>query len=75
MNTPYNFEDQTGDRIVYVRPVDVSDLPQELQDQAGSLDQIYAVHSTDGSRLALVKDRSLAFELARQNDLAPVNVH
>ncbi|MYA88929.1 MAG: DUF1150 family protein, partial [Boseongicola sp. SB0662_bin_57] len=36
---------------------------------------VYAVHSSDGERLALVKDRSLAFILARQNDLAPVNVH
>ena len=26
-------------------------------------------------RLALVKDRALAFALARQNDMAPVNVH
>ena len=38
-------------------------------------DQIYAVHSPNGERLALVKDRKLAFALARQNDFAPVNVH
>jgi hypothetical protein len=39
------------------------------------MDQIFAVHSADGERLALVRDRELAFVLARQNDLAPVNVH
>ena len=36
---------------------------------------LYAVHDAQGTRLALVKDRELAFVLARQNDLAPVNVH
>jgi len=36
---------------------------------------IYAVHRADGERLALVRDRALAFVLARQNDLAPVSVH
>ena len=37
--------------------------------------QLYAVHSEDGERLALVGDRHLAFVLARQNDLTPVAVH
>lgn len=63
------------DRIVYVRPVDVIDLPQEVQDAAMGAEQLYAVHNSDGERLALVKDRRLAFVLARQNDMAPVNVH
>jgi hypothetical protein len=39
------------------------------------MDEIYAVHGADGQRLALVKDRTLAFVLARQNDFAPVSVH
>jgi hypothetical protein len=39
------------------------------------MDEIYAVHDADGQRLALVKDRTLAFVLARQNDFAPVSVH
>ena len=29
----------------------------------------------DGERLALVRDRQLAFFLARQNELTPVSVH
>lgn len=62
-------------RIVYVRPVNVADLPAEVQAQIGGLKTIYAVHDADGDRLALVRDRRLAFALARQNDLAPVNVH
>jgi hypothetical protein len=75
MHTPYKFKDLTDDRLVYIRPVAVADLPDEVQDQAGGSHQIYAVHNSDGERLALVKDRKMAFILARQNDFAPVNVH
>ena len=58
-----------------MRPVDVIDLPVEVQDAAEGAERIYAVHNADGERLALVRDRKMAFVLARQNDLAPVNVH
>ncbi|MDW3182459.1 MULTISPECIES: DUF1150 family protein [unclassified Roseobacter] len=62
-------------RIVYVKAVDVTDLPSEVRDQAGDLDQLYAVHDSDGQQLALVADRKLAFKLARQNDYEAVAVH
>ena len=75
MNTPFDFSTLEAERLVYVRPVNVADLPAEVQDHAEGADQIYAVHNADGERLALVRDRSLAFALARQNDFAPVNVH
>ncbi len=75
MDTKYDFGAGEENRIVYVRKVAVKDLPQEVQDQADGLDSLYAVHSSDGEQLALVRDRSLAFVLARQNDLAPVAVH
>ncbi len=75
MNTPFDFKDLNKDRLVYVRPVDVADLPQNMRAQAHGQSRIYAVHSPDGERLALVRDRKLAFALARQNDFAPVNVH
>lgn len=75
MHTPYDFKHLTDERLVYIRAVDVADLPDEVQDQAGDSKQIYAVHNADGERLALVKERNMAFILARQNDLAPVNVH
>ena len=61
--------------IVYVKAVHVADLPQDVRDQAGDLDQLYAVHNEEGEQLALVADRKLAFVLARQHDLAPVAVH
>lgn len=75
MDTRYDFGTETGERIVYVREVPVADLPEEIRAQAMGLDTLYAVHDADGARLALVKDRRLAFILARQNDMAPVSVH
>ncbi len=75
METAYELK-ETGERpIVYVRPVKVADLPEEIQTQAGGLTEIYAVHDEDGERLALVRDRKMAFILADQNELSAVNVH
>lgn len=67
-------EDGAG-KIVYVRPVEVADLPAEVQSQAAGLKRIYALHDANGERIALVKDRWMAFALARDNDMAAVNVH
>lgn len=63
--------------LVYVRKVEMDDLPDAVRQEAedGGLDQLYAVHSDDGEQVALVGDRSMAFALARQNDLQPVSVH
>ncbi|MDO8311827.1 MAG: DUF1150 family protein, partial [Sideroxyarcus sp.] len=71
----YNALPEVGERIVYVRQIAVADLPQDIQDQAEGIAVLYSVNRPDGARLALVKDRSMAFALARQNDLAPVSVH
>lgn len=62
-------------RIVYVKTVDVTDLPTEVQGKVDGLEHLYAVHDSEGQQLALVADRKLAFQLARQNDYAPVAVH
>ncbi|MCC1491307.1 DUF1150 domain-containing protein [Cognatishimia sp. F0-27] len=75
MNTRHTFANTESDRIVYVKPVAVADLPEEVQSQVIGHDTLYAVHNADGERLALVKDRNLAFMLARQNDMSPVTVH
>lgn len=76
MNTEYQLDiDNAERRIVYVRPVTVAELPEEVQSQAMGLETIYAVHDAQGERIALVKDEKLAFLLARQNNLAPVHVH
>lgn len=77
MYEKYDFGSDQGDLrpIVYVREVAVRDLPEELREEIGDIDRLYAVHSADGERLALVRDRAMAFVLARQNDFAPVAVH
>ncbi|MDF1803673.1 DUF1150 family protein [Thalassovita sp.] len=75
MDTKYDFGADGENGIVYVRQVNVADLPEDLRDQVGDEQTVYSVHSPDGERLALVKDRKLAFVLARQHDLAPVAVH
>jgi hypothetical protein len=68
-NTP-----KPGD-TVYIRKVAVADLPDDIRRQAGNIKTLYAIGSETGQQLALVKDRKLAFIVARQNDLAPVHVH
>lgn len=75
MNTKFDFGPEDGERIVYMRAIAVADLPDDIRRQAEGIETLYALHSESGERLALVKDRNLAFALARQNDLAPVSVH
>ncbi|MDO5647275.1 DUF1150 family protein [Paracoccus sp. (in: a-proteobacteria)] len=75
METKFNFADPPGLPTVYVRKVAAKTLPQDLRDQLDGVETLYAVHDTDGERLALVLDRQMAFMLARQNELAPVSVH
>lgn len=75
MDTKYDLSKFGDDRIVYVRSVKAEDLPDEVRDQVGGLKTLYAVHNAEGARLALVKDRAMAFSLARQNDMAPVTAH
>lgn len=66
------FTDPKGQPIVYVREVAAEDLPDELK---GTDARLYALHDAEGNRLAVAPDRSVAFALARQNDLSPVSVH
>ena len=75
MDVKYEGLPDSADRIVYVREVAVKDLPEQVRKEAGGVEKLYAVHSAEGTRLALVRDRKLAFALARQNDMTPVNVH
>ena len=75
MNTKFNFNGKLDSRIVYIREVSLADLPDDLQAEADGLQTLYAVHDAAGERLALVRNRAIAFMLARQNDFAAVSVH
>ena len=68
MQSKFNFGANVSN-IVYVRAVAVADLPDELRAQIPNTDEIYAVHNAAGDRLALVPNKRLAFELAKENDL------
>lgn len=75
MDVKFEGLDAGDNRIVYVRPIAVETLPQAVQAQINGMKTVYAVHGEDGEQLALVADRALAFSLARQHDMAPVNAH
>ncbi|WEF23556.1 DUF1150 family protein [Paracoccus sp. S3-43] len=75
MDTKFDFGGSDAAKTVYIRQVETSTLPVEVRRQLEGIDSLYAVHDADGERLALVKERSLAFLLARQNELTPVSVH
>lgn len=74
MNTKFDLE-KIGQDIVYVKPILASDLPADMRDQVGDLEQVFAVHNAAGEQLALVANRKLAFHLARENHMHPVTVH
>ena len=75
MTNEHNATQLNAGRIVYIRPIAVADLPDDLRQKANGLVTLYAIGSETGERLALVRDRDLAFVVARQNDLTPVSVH
>lgn len=35
----------------------------------------FAIHAADGTQMALIGDRDIAFAVVRQNELEPVSVH
>ena len=75
MDTKFDFGENIAASTVYIRQVATNTLPHDIQEQLPNVESLYAVHDAEGERLALVKDRKLAFVLARQNELTPVSVH
>lgn len=67
--------------LVYVREITASDvLDDVLTPEAEALEidpgqVLYAVHSANGDRLAVMMDRETAFAAAVAHELAPVSVH
>ncbi len=75
MDTKFDFAKYRDERKVYVRTVAQADLPEDMRAETEGYETVYAIYSEDGERLALVKDRDLAFAVARTNDFTPVSVH
>ena len=67
--------------LVYVRPVKVRDVVgatsvAEVEGIELTPDQtLYALHSANGDRLAVMMDRDTAVAAAIAHELAPVSVH
>lgn len=67
--------------LVYVRPVSAKEIMASTPVDAVKgfpLDPdqtLYAVHSADGARLAVLADRASAIAAALAHELAPVSVH
>jgi hypothetical protein len=67
--------------LVYVRQIKAADVLADAVDEtAYTLDidpdqVLYAVHSADGERLAVMIDRETAFATAVAHELEPVSVH
>jgi hypothetical protein len=49
--------------VAYVKPILVDGAPA------------FAVHAADGTQMAVIPNRDLAFAVVRQNDMEPVSVH
>ncbi|HBR61061.1 MAG: DUF1150 family protein [Rhodobacteraceae bacterium] len=75
MHSKYDFSHFDTDDLVYIKTVEVTELPLDLQRQVGSDKTLYAVHKADGERVAVVENRALAYSLARDNDLTPMTLH
>ncbi len=67
--------------LVYVRQIKAKDIlgSTPVQEAKGiDLDPnqtLFAVHSADGSRLAVLTDKDSAFAAAMAHELVPVSVH
>jgi hypothetical protein len=71
-------KDQLGvleDRIVYLKPIDKADLPEEIFEETGEIEQLWSVHNSEGEQLALVGDLAQAYDMAREFRYSPMTLH
>ncbi len=74
MDTPFNALN-VDDKIVYIRPLEDRDVPQEVMAKVGARDDAHAILAQDGNVIGLAPSREIAFEMAREHELAPMSVH
>jgi hypothetical protein len=67
-------------RTVYIKEMlpsevaSIQGLPEALANTDAVI-KLYAVHTLDGERVAILDDRDAAFAAARQQEMEPVSVH
>ena len=64
-----------GNRIVYLKPVAVDDLPEAVRAEAGGIDPVFTLHNTSGEQVAFVADPRMAAAIAQQNALELVQLN
>lgn len=74
MNHKFDLTEMSA-KLVYVKPINLADLPDEVRAQAGELDQIFAVHNGEGEQVAYVADLALATHLADEHAMQIVTLH
>lgn len=62
-------------RSIYLKQMDVADLPADIQEEAGSLTALFAVHNAQGETVAFVASPAVASHLAALNDMTLVALH
>jgi hypothetical protein len=71
-------KDQFGvleDRVVYLKPVDKADIPEEIFEKTGDIERLWSVHNSEGEQLALVGDLAQAYDMAREFRYSPMTLH
>ena len=61
--------------LVYVRPIEKSELPDDVQSSLETVSQVYSVHGENGEQVALFTDLDLVFSLAKEYNFRAMSVH
>jgi hypothetical protein len=71
MNTSPNFRQLTPSDLAALGVQDLAFVKRIIVNDEAA----YAVHAADGTQMALMTDRDIAFAAIRQHGLEPVSVH
>ena len=74
MNTKFDLTEMSAN-IVYLKPMDTADLPDEVREQAGDMEQVFAVHNGQGEQVAYIADLTFAAHLADAHNMQIVTLH
>lgn len=67
--------DERFEGIVYLKPVTLEDLPDEVREKVSDHTKLFSAHDSEGRSIALVDTAELAFALAEQYQMRAVHIH
>jgi hypothetical protein len=71
MDTIERIKQMTAGELALLGVQDLAYIKRVVIDGASG----YAVHAADGTQIAVIPDRDVAFATVRQHDLEPMSVH